>query len=130
MKQIRSAIAFLGRIEGLPIALVLVVLYAAFNLAAPQAYGNFQIYASFLQTVPKYLICALGLTFVIAAGEIDLSFPAVIAFAGFVFTWVFKNADSPWGAWLGLILALAAGGLVGYINGLLVARIGVPSIMA
>ncbi len=131
MKQAKSVVRFLAKIEGLPIALVLLALYAAFNIAAPQAYGsNFLIYASFLQTVPKYLICALGLTFVITAGEIDLSFPAVVAFAGFVFTWVFKNFDSPLAPWLGLILALTAGGLVGFINGVMVAKIGVPSIMA
>jgi simple sugar transport system permease protein len=131
MNRARSVLAFLRRIEGLPIAMVLLLLYAAFNIAAPQAYGgNFLIYASFLQTVPKYLICALGLTLVITAGEIDLSFPAIIAFSGFVFTWAFKNIDSPMGAWIGIALALFAGGLVGFVNGILVAKIGVPSIMA
>jgi ribose/xylose/arabinose/galactoside ABC-type transport system permease subunit len=29
-------------------------------------------------------VLALGLTFVIAAGEIDLSFPSIIAFSGYV----------------------------------------------
>jgi simple sugar transport system permease protein len=67
---------------------------------------------------------------VITAGEIDLSFPAVVALSGFVFAWVFKNVNSPLGPWLGLVLALACGALVGYINGLLIAKIGVPSIMA
>ncbi len=85
---------------------------------------------SFLQTVPPVLVCALGLTLVITAGEIDLSFPAVVALSGFVFAWVFKNFHSPWAAWAGFVLALACGALVGYINGLLVAKIGVPSIMA
>ncbi len=76
------------------------------------------------------MICGLGLTFVITAGEIDLSFPAIVAFSGFVFAWVFKNWDSPLAPWVGFVLALAAGGFIGYINGLLVAKIGVPSIMA
>jgi simple sugar transport system permease protein len=72
----------------------------------------------------------LGLTLVITAGEIDLSFPAVVALSGFVFAWIFKNFHTPWAAWAGFALALACGALVGYINGLLVAKIGVPSIMA
>jgi simple sugar transport system permease protein len=80
--------------------------------------------------VPPVLTCALGLTLVITAGEIDLSFPAVVALSGFIFAWVFKVVNAPWAPWLGLVLALACGALVGYINGLIVAKIGVPSIMA
>src|SRR5208282_412462 len=64
---------------------------------------------------------------IITAGEIDLSFPAVVALAGFVFTWWFKTFHTPL---IGFVLALASGALVGYINGLLVARLRVPSIMA
>ncbi len=130
MMKRRSLFALLGRIEGLPIAAVLLVLYGAFMLTAPRVFTGHLIYMSFLETVPPVLICALGLTFVITAGEIDLSFPAVVAFAGFVFAWAFRNIDSPLAPWIGLFLALAAGGLIGYVNGLLVARVGVPSIMA
>ena len=127
MKRATSRFAFLGKIEGLPIALVLLILYAAFFVTAPRVFSGYRIYMSFLQTVPPVLICALGLTLVITAGEIDLSFPAVVAFSGFVFVWVFRNTES---AWIGMFAALLAGGVVGYLNGLLVARIGVPSIMA
>ncbi len=127
MKRGASRLAFLGRIEGLPVAAVLLILYAAFFVTAPRVFSGYLIYMSFLQTVPPVLVCALGLTLVITAGEIDLSFPAVVAFSGFVFVWVFRNTES---AWIGMFAALVAGGVVGYVNGLLVARIGVPSIMA
>ena len=130
MKRVRSFVAFLGRIEGLPIAAVLLVLYIVFIFSAPRVFLGYRIYMSFLQTVPPVLVCALGLTFVITAGEIDLSFPAVVAFSGFIFAWTFKNVDAAWAPWLGFVLALAGGGLIGYINGLLIARIRVPSIMA
>jgi simple sugar transport system permease protein len=127
MKRESSRFAFLGRLEGLPIALVLLALYAVFILTAPRVFTGYRIYMSFFQTVPPMLVLAIGLTFVITAGEIDLSFPAVVALSGFVFTWVFKNLHAPW---TGFILALAAGAVVGYLNGLLVARLRVPSIMA
>jgi simple sugar transport system permease protein len=130
MIRARSFFRSLARVEGLPIAAVLVILYIVFIFTSPRVFLNYPIYASFLQTVPKVLICGLGLTFVIAAGEIDLSFPAVVAFAGFVFAWIVRTFDSPLAPWIGLVLALLAGVLVGFINGLLVARIGVPSIMA
>src|SRR5512136_528762 len=130
MKQRTSPFAILGRIEGLPVAAVLVVLYGVFVVTAPMVFTGYRIYMSFLQTVPPVLVCALGLTLVITAGEIDLSFPAVVAFSGFIFAWVFKHVNTPWAPWAGFVLALAGGALVGYINGLLVASIHVPSIMA
>ena len=130
MKQGSSLLKFLGKIEGLPVAAVLAVLYGVLIFAAPRVFTGFRIYMSFLQTVPPVLVCALGLTLVVTAGEMDLSFPAVVALSGFVFAWVFKSFQSPWAPWAGLVLALACGALVGYINGLLVAKIGVPSIMA
>jgi simple sugar transport system permease protein len=134
MKQARALIKFLGKIEGLPVAIVLVVLYIAFIITAPDVFLKPRIYMSFLQTVTPPLICGLGLTFIITAGEMDLSFPAVLAFSGFIFNWSYNNFTdvmSPaMAAWVGLILALAAGALVGYVNGLLVAKVGVPSIMA
>jgi simple sugar transport system permease protein len=127
MNRTSSRFAFLGGLEGLPIAMVLAVMYVVFIFTAPSVFTGYRIYMSFFQTVPPMLVCAIGLTFIITAGEIDLSFPAVVALSGFVFTWCFKNLGAPW---LGFILALAAGALVGYVNGLLVARLRVPSIMA
>lgn len=130
MKQQRPFIAFLSHLEGLPIALVLLVLYIVLMIAAPTVFLQPLIYLSFLETVPPTLIAALGLTLVITAGEIDLSFPAVVALSGFAFSWAWRTFDPAYGAWIGIVLALAAGALVGYINGVMVARIRVPSIMA
>jgi simple sugar transport system permease protein len=114
-------------LEGLPIIGVLLVLIAIFMIAAPQVFLGYRIYMSFLSTVPPQLILALGLTLVIASGEIDLSFPSVIAFSGFLFAWAFKTYEL---TWLALLLALAGGALIGWVNGVLVAVIGIPSIIA
>ena len=51
---------------------------------------------TFLSTAPPLILFATGLTFVIAAGEIDLSFPAMIAFSGFVFAILFKDYNLGW----------------------------------
>jgi simple sugar transport system permease protein len=130
MNAIRSFFNFLRRLEGIPIAMVLAVLYIALIIAAPKVFTRPLIYISFLETVQPTLIAALGLTLVITAGEIDLSFPAVVSLSGFALSWGWKTFDPAYGAWIGIVLALFAGALVGYINGLMVARIGVPSIMA
>src|SRR6201997_549600 len=130
MNFLKVAYRFLGRLEGFAIATVLLVLYVVLIMAAPSVFTRPLIYISFLETVPPTLIAALGLTLVITAGEIDLSFPAVVSLSGFALSWGWKTFDPAYGAWIGIALALAAGALVGYINGVMVARIGVPSIMA
>src|SRR4030081_438581 len=130
MNSVRSLFQFLARLEGLAIAMVLLVLCIALIIPAPSVFTHPLIYISFLETVPPTLIAALGLTLVITAGEIDLSFPAVVSLSGFALAWSWKTFDPTYGAWIGIGLAVAAGALVGYINGVMVARIGVPSIMA
>ncbi len=115
------------RVEGIPIITVFLLLVLVFIGLAPNVFLGIRIYMSFLTTVPPILILALGLTMVIAAGEIDLSFPSVIAFSGFIFSFLFKTYELTWLAFLG---ALAGGALIGFVNGVLIARIGIPSIIA
>ncbi len=103
MKQWKAFLKFLARIEGLPVASVLIVLYTVLIIAAPRVFTGYRIYMSFLQTVPPVLVCALGLTLVVTAGEMDLSFPAVVALSGFVFAWFFKTFNAPWAAWAGFL---------------------------
>jgi len=118
--------ARLARIEGLPIIVVFLSLVGCFIVASPEVFLKLPIYYSFLTTVPPVLVLALGLTFVIAAGEIDLSFPSVIAFSGYVLAMLYKDHGLIWPA---VFLAVAAGALIGFVNGLIVAYVGVPSII-
>src|SRR5215831_18098522 len=119
--------SLIARLEGLPIILVFLLLLLLFMYLAPQVFLQPFIYTTFLSTLPPLVLLATGLTFIIGAGEIDLSFPAIIAFSGFVFAVLFKEYDL---GWIAVIAGLASGLLVGCINGLLVARVGVPSFMA
>ncbi len=138
------------RVEALPIILVFVLLLVLFMYLAPQVFLQPFQYTTFLSTLPPLILLAIGLTFIIGAGEIDLCFPAILGFSGFVFAVTFKEGpgwvDSvlkangiEWlGAvltsevirWLGVVLALVSGLIVGVINGVLVARIGIPSFIA
>ena len=116
----------LTRVEGLPIIVVFLALIGFFVVASPQVFLHLPIYMSFLTTVPPVLVLALGLTFVIAAGEIDLSFPSIIAFSGYVLAMLYRDHELVWPA---VFLAIAAGAMIGLINGLIVAYVGVPSII-
>lgn len=127
MNHLKLSVAKLVKIEGLTIIGVFIALMVFFIITAPRVFTGYRIYMSFLQTVPPLLILALGLTLVITAGEIDLSFSAIIAFSGFIFCYIFRTFGTPWVAF---ILALSSGALVGLVNGWMVAKVGIPSIMA
>jgi simple sugar transport system permease protein len=57
----------------------------------------------------------------------DLSFPSVMAISGLAFADVFLYTQNPLPA---MLAALVVGAFAGWINGLLVAKLGVPSIIA
>jgi simple sugar transport system permease protein len=117
----------IDRIEALPIIVVFLLLLAMFMYLAPQVFLQPFQYTTFLSSLPPVILLAIGLTFVIGAGEIDLCFPAVLAFSGFVFAVLFKEYDL---GWLAVVAGLASGVLVGFLNGILVAKIGIPSFIA
>ena len=122
-----GSVSIFQRFEGLPIIIVFALLLALFMYTAPTVFLQPFIYTTFLSTLPPLILLAIGLTFVIGAGEIDLCFPAIIAFSGFVFAVLFKEYNL---GWIAVAAGLASGVLVGFVNGVLVAKIGIPSFMA
>jgi simple sugar transport system permease protein len=122
-----SGVSIAQRFEALPIIVVYVLLLALFMYLSPGVFLAPYIYTTFLSTLPPLILLATGLTFVIGAGEIDLCFPSIIAFSGFVFAVLFKEYDL---GWIAVIAGLASGVLVGFINGLIIAKVGIPSFIA
>ena len=95
-------------IEGMAIIVVLALLIALFMVSAPRTFLGYRIYMAFLASVPPPIILALGLTFVVIAGEMDLSFPSIVAFASYVFSALFKFQDLTFVA-MAVTLVLSAG---------------------
>jgi simple sugar transport system permease protein len=138
------------RLEGLPIILVFALVLLLFMYLAPEVFLRPFQYTTFLSTLPPVILLAIGLTFIIGAGEIDLCFPAILGFSGFVFAVIFKEGPGLSASLLGLtdtswlspalageivhyfavVIAIASGVMVGFINGVLVAKIGIPSFIA
>ncbi len=102
--------------QGAAIALVLMVAVAWLLFPRFGSLDNLRdiaLQSSFLA------IIALGMTFVIITGGIDLSVGSVYALGG-----VLAAYGSHWGFLVALLLPLAVCGLIGLINGLLVAKTG------
>ncbi len=106
---------------------VFFALWLFFILAAPQTFLSPQIYYAYMATTPFFAIMALPLTMVIIAGEIDLSFPSIMAIGMVAFVFIFEPTGN---VALAIIGALAAGIASGILNGGLVVGIGIPSLVA
>ena len=77
-----------------------------------------------LQTAPATVL-AVGLVFVLAAGEIDLSFGATVALSAIVAAIVMRAYPWP----LGVAAGMATGMAVGLVNGVIVAYARLPSFL-
>lgn len=100
--------------QGAAIALVLVVVVAWFSFPRFGSLDNLRdlaLQSSFLAVI------ALGMTFVIITGGIDLSVGSVYALGG-----VLAAYGSQHGFLVALALPLVVCGLIGFVNGVLVAR--------
>jgi rhamnose transport system permease protein len=85
--------------------------------------GNF---SNLIAALMEVAIMALPMTLIIVAGEIDLSVESMAGLASAIlgFLWA---AGVP--LWIGIPLVLATGALGGLLNGLLVTRGGLPSLV-
>ncbi len=106
---------------------LLVVLYAVFIIKAPGTYLSYNIYRSFMISIPFFGLMAMAATFVVTLGEIDLSFPSTAGLSGWVFATSYLATNS---FLIALVLCLLTGVVLGLINGLLVTKVGIPSIVA
>jgi ribose transport system permease protein len=70
-------------------------------------------------------VMAVGMTFVLSAGEIDLSIGSIVALASLTSALAMRS----WGIVAGIGAGLATGFVIGAFNGLFVSRIGVPSFL-
>jgi len=70
-------------------------------------------------------IMALPLTLIIMTGDIDLSVASMLGLSGTVMGYLFQSG---WSIWAAMAVALAVGALGGALNGVLVAKLGLPSI--
>ena len=110
---------------------VLVAIVIAFSIASP----NFLTQSNWLNTsstATEVLLLAVGQTFVVVSGGIDLSVGATLGLSGMVGAWVmahfFASGGTPGGVVtaIGFIVAIGVGTLMGLVNGTLISRYDIP----
>jgi simple sugar transport system permease protein len=115
-----------ARLE-ISISAVMVGIFLLFIIGNPKVFTRFDIYYSFMSTIPFFGIMALAMTPVVTLGEMDLSFPSVLALSALLFGKVFTLTGN---IWLAVLACLAIGLLAGALNALLIIYVGIPSLVA
>src|SRR3954452_20264663 len=112
----RVQVGLLLQRQGALIALVLLIVFGVIRYGGRFATGY--NLSSFTGDTAKYGLVALGMTYVIMTGGIDLSVGSVAALGGVVAIKVSEHGLLP-----GLLAGIAAGAAVGVVNGLLITRL-------
>jgi D-xylose transport system permease protein len=113
-----------GDIGALPAILGLIALCGIFGAMSNVFLtpGNF---ANLLTQAAAVIVIAMGLVFVLLLGEIDLSAGYAAGVSGAVLVILITNHQVAW--YIAFPISIAVGGLLGFILGSLVARVGIPS---
>lgn len=105
----------------------LIILIVFFACASPNFLITDNVISILLATCVNGLL-ALGVTFVIITGGIDLSIGTVMTFSAVVGGVCVSSFGMP--LWLGVCITLATGALIGALTGLLVAHLRIPAFIA
>jgi simple sugar transport system permease protein len=106
---------------------IFLVLWILFAITAPGVFTNPQSYRAIFTTLPIDIMLAVPLVFVVASGESDLSFPSVFGLSSYAFAYAVNAGISPV---IGLLAAFVFGAACGLLNGILITKIGLSSLVS
>ena len=113
------------------IALVLLAILVVFSSLRFEAFASESNIRNILTTASVLLVVAVAMTYVIITAGIDLSVGSVLVFSGVIAAKVMGalGGEGLTAILLGLLACLASGLAWGILNGLLIARAGIPPLI-
>ncbi len=107
------------------LTVMLVVLVMFFSLTTPFFFAltNFK---AIISNIPVIAIMAIGMTFVLLIGGLDISIGSILGFTA-VNVVLFHSVGMP--AWLVVICSLVVGLALGSVNGLIIIKIGINPVI-
>ncbi len=125
---VKKASAWRARLDQLMALVGLLVIFVVFSIASPQVFPTYSTITRILFSTVVVGVLALGATLVIITGGIDLSVGTgmtlcAVMGATFIVTWHLP-------IWLGILMTIIFGGLIGLVNGANVAVLGLPPFIA
>ncbi len=121
----KKLLGFLARYATI---LGLLGMIAAFSLLSPRAFPTLNNFTNVLNQASLAMIIAAGLTLAVIVGELDLSIGFAASLHGILVTGLIVGNGLP--IPVAIAIVLAAGALIGLINGLIVTKIKVNSVIA
>ena len=112
------------RWEGLLVLLIIAVSILNSRLSPFFLNGN-----NLLRTTSDFMeigIMMLPMVFIIVTGNIDLSIASTLGLSASLMGWLFMGG---WNIWLAVVVALLVSVVAGLLNGYLIARLGLPSLV-
>jgi ribose transport system permease protein len=113
---------------GLLVMMALLYIVGAF--INPQFFFSTDAFHALLRDASRYAVMAVGMTFVIANKDIDLSVGSTFGLIGVVFAYMFDPNHYDFGVVPSILVCLALGAVIGFINGTLVTYLRVPAFIA
>ncbi|WP_044481444.1 ABC transporter permease [Paenibacillus antibioticophila] len=105
----------------------LLVLIVGFSIASPDFFTTYNL-MNIMRQASIIALLAIGMTFVIIAGGIDLSVGAIASISGTLAAQVMISSGG--GVFVGVLTGLGVGIAVGFVNGLIISKFKVPPIIA
>ncbi|CAN5327572.1 sugar ABC transporter permease [soil metagenome] len=125
----RSRLRLRLRLESLPTVAALAI-FVAMVVYGEVAYGRilqFSTLSNLLINNAHLIIVAVGLTFVILTGGIDLSVGAIIAFSSVAGVMLINAGLNPW---IGMLVMVGIGSVLGLVSGILIQYFNVQPFIA
>ncbi|MEA5049305.1 MAG: ABC transporter permease [Eubacteriales bacterium] len=126
MKQFRSQVRKVTDMLG--IWVVLILLFLVLSISTGKTFLQPSNLINLVRQICVTCLVAVGATFVVCGGEIDLSSGEMAALAGCFSAMLMVRYG--WNTWTSILVVLAVGTLFGILTGLVVTILNVPSFIA
>ena len=122
-EKIKKLSVFIGAQNIIYLIFLLLIIF--FTITLGKTFFSAQNLMNILRQTSMISIMAMGMTFALAAGEIDLSVGSIIALSGCISAMVLRVSNLG----LAIIAGIGVGILAGCFNGIIVAKLRVPSFL-
>jgi simple sugar transport system permease protein len=127
MQALKTFFASKQRFLALSVTIAMFFVAYAFGAFRYEAMRDPQIFFNLFRSYPFLLISAIGMTFVIVTGGIDLSVSGVVALVTVVSAALLRAG---WNAWVVILLVLALGTAIGLMQGCFITFLKVQPFIA
>jgi ribose transport system permease protein len=106
----------------------LLLMWVVFSILSPDAFPTFSNFMNVLNQASLAMIIAGGLTLAVIVGELDLSIGYAASLHGVLVTGLIVETQLPIA--VAIVIVLALGALIGLVNGFIVTKLRVNSVIA